>query len=555
MLRRFTFFVVLLLILGACASKMKEKMNDYREAYGRGDYSKAQSIFNSLGLKKDKKNALLFNIEQGALYLAMGDEDNAITHFQTSLDLIDALYTTKLSSKTASFLINDATDVFYGASYERSYVHYFLSKAYYQRYLKKKQKLDLQAARATILAWDSYFSDVQRSSGAKTIYKTDLMLKLFGGQVHEVSEIANDKQIALQLYKDSLRILESLGGVYGVFNSKSTEYVGAYEKAVKEDKAPSDKLYVKTAAYQDLKNFIHYKILSLTKEIRAGDFATLSKFLGANAETLKKVNEGRGNLVIVLEEGLIPNKVGKTFNFGIKSAVAATGQDSKGVIAKVGVEFITTFAMDKLGMAPTKTADAGNFMFAHSMTKLAVEEAAIEFELPMIENVPLVQRLEVFVLDNKGAIKAHAPLPVVSENGDIARVVLEEDVVARYTKTGMRIATKHITAILAAVGVYMALKGKDDSSGDFLAKTAAMGTYIGSSKGIAALEKADTRQWATLPQALRMMEFKLPPGEYEIALGLYSGNKAPTGGGHALGKVLVEQSGKTIQLFKFNTKI
>src|SRR5690606_11210956 len=169
----------------------------------------------------------------------------------------------------------------------------------------------------------------------------------------------------------------------------------------------------------------------------------------------------------------------------------------------------------------------GSFVFAHSVTKLAVTEAAIEFELPMIENVPLVQRLAYFVLDEKGVVKKKGTFPVVSENGDIARVVLEEDVVSRYIKTGTRVATKHLVAIVAAMKVYQGLN-KGNNSGDFLAKTAAMATYVGASKGIAAMEKADIRAWNTLPQAFRMTEVKLPPGKYQLALGIYDGNNFPT---------------------------
>jgi len=553
MFKKYFFFFILILVLGACSSKTGEKIRKYRDVYAQGDFEKAQSLLDSSGLKKEKNSELLWHLEKGTLALARGDENTAIVDFQTSLDLIDRLFTTKLTKKAASLFINDASDDFYGASYERSYAHYFLAKAYYQRYQKTKTKLDLQGARGTILAWDSYFAELQRSASAKTIYQTDLMLKVFGGQIHEVSEISNDKQIALQLYKDALRILELQGGAFSLFNSKSADYVKTYEEAVKEDKAPSQKNYDKTAAYQDLKNYLHYKVLSLTKEIRGSDFAVQLKSLSPQSDVLKKVETGKSNVTIVIEEGLVPAKVGKPFNFGIKGAMAAT--DDKKVqsfIATVGSDLIASFAMNKLGMAPSNTSNPGSFLFAHQVTKLAVQEAAVEFELPMIENVPLVQRLQVFVLDSKGVIIAQSPLPVISENGDIARIVLEEDVVSRYVKTGTRVALKHLTAIVAAMTVYQTINGKNGNGGDFLAKAAALATYVGASKGIAMFEKADTRYWSTLPQALRMMEFKLAPGDYEIGIALYTGDKAPAAPSKVLGKVAVDKSGKTINILTFS---
>ena len=135
-------FLSLLLVLGACASKSKDQMRAFREAYAAGEFSKASEILKESELKKDKKSVLLLNLEEGSLFLAQGNESAAIVSFQTAIELIDQLYTKKISAKVASFLVNDASDVFYGASYERSFAHYFLSKAYYSRYLKTQNKLD-----------------------------------------------------------------------------------------------------------------------------------------------------------------------------------------------------------------------------------------------------------------------------------------------------------------------------------------------------------------------------------------------------------------------------
>lgn len=551
MVKSFFLSLSLLFILIGCASRMKDQMKAYRDAYALGDYSKAQKLLSSSELKKDKKSLLLWHLENGTISLAQENYDQAVNHFQKSLELIDRLFTVKLSSKAASLLINDASDEFYGASYERSYAHYFLARALYQRYLKSGNKLDLQGARATILAWDSYFSELQRSASSKTVYHTDLMMKVFGAQVHEVSEIRNDKQIALQLYKDALNILNVQGGIFFVFNKNNVEYIKAYEAAIRKGKAPSQKLYHKTLAYQDLEDFLHFKILSMTKEVRGFDFNNQVSSLKAKPEIVKKASGERSNVTLVFEEGLIPAKVGKPFNFGIKGAMGAVdNKGAKAFIATVGVEALTLFAMNKLGMVPTERTNPGNFMFAHNVTKLAVQEAAVEFELPMIENTEVIQRLELFVLNDKGVIIQKLPLPVISENGDIARVVLEEDVVARYTKTGTRVAVRHLMAIVTAMGIYQKLK--QGSDGDFLAKSAAMATYIGASKGIAALEKADTRHWTTLPQAIRMTELSLAPGSYKIGLASYSQDTAPQAPTKILGDVVVNESGKSLHTFRFS---
>jgi hypothetical protein len=377
------------------------------------------------------------------------------------------------------------------------------------------------------------------------------MMKVFGGAIHEVSDIRGDKQIALQLYKDALAILDKEGGMYSLFNTKNAEYVKDAQARLSEGKAPTDKFYERTPAYEDLKNFIHYKILTVTKDVRGFDYASQVKSLKVSPQVVKRVEEGQPNVVLVIEEGLIPPKVGKHFNFGLKGAANQVGDSgTKNSIMNIGSAAIATFAMNQLGMVPGPGTSPGTFMFGYEATKLAAQEAAIEFELPMIDNVPPVQRLELFVLDEKGVIVKRGPLPVISENGDLARVVLEEDAVARYWKTGARVAAKHLVAIVAAYGVYQRLKG---NGGDFLAKTAAVATYTAATKGIAAMEKADTRHWTTLPQAIRMTELKLPPGNYKAALGLYSGSKAPDAPSKILGDFTVKPSGKTLQTIPFMT--
>ncbi len=537
------FLVSILLVLGACASKMKDQMRAYREAYASGDYAAAAELLNKSVLKKDKKSILLWHLEQGTLLLSQGNESGSIKEFITAVELIDQLYTKKLSVKAATLLINDASDVFYGASYERSYAHYFLSKAYYARYLKTKEKLDLQGARGTILAWDSYFQELQRSADIKTIYQTDLMLKVFGGQIHEVSDIRNDKQISPQLYKDALNILESMGGAFSVFNSKSLEYIKEYEGALSEGKKPAAKAYEKTTAFSQFRDFLHYKILSLTQEIRGNELVSLQKSLKPSADVLKKLNQ-KSNVVIMLEEGLIPQKVGKPFNFGLRGAVdSVDSPGAKAFIASVGSEVLTAFAMNKLGMAPSATGGNGDFIFGYHATKLAVQEAAISFELPMIESSSKLKDYVLTVMDEKGNVIKTETLAIITENGDIARVVLEEDVVSRYVKTGTRLAVKHLLAIVASMQVYNNLK----KNGELIAKTAAMATYVASSKGIAAFEKADIRHWTTLPQAFRMSEFHLPTGKYKVGISLVGG--APTEV-KTLGDIQVNDSGKVIHTFK-----
>jgi len=80
----------------------------------------------------------------------------------------------------------------------------------------------------------------------------------------------------------------------------------------------------------------------------------------------------------------------------------------------------------------------------------------------------------------------------------------------------VRVAMKHITAIVAAMAIYKNIsKGEKEN---MFAKLAAVGSYVAATKGIAYSERADTRAWQTLPRTLRMTDFKLAPGEYQVEL-------------------------------------
>ena len=204
--------------------------------------------------------------------------------------------------------------------------------------------------------------------------------------------------------------------------------------------------------------------------------------------------------------------------------------------------------MNTLGMGPTNSTGPGSFVFAVDVMHAGVKEVAIAFELPMIDSSPKLNDYKLFILDETGKVLQEEPLAIISENGEIAKLVLEEDVVSRYVKTGTRVAVKHILAIVAAMQIHDRLK----ESGAFIAGAAAMATYVGASKGIEAMEKADTRHWTTLPQAFRMMELNLPSGNYQIALALKNNAQDPTKM-KVLGNIKVIESGKAIHTFKLTS--
>lgn len=509
-------YLSLLLILLSCSTRLGQQLQQYRSLYKKRDFSKAQESLKESQLDKDPKNLLLWYLENGTVALARNQLNEAISFFEKSLAKIDQLYTIKISSKTASFLINDKEDDFYGASFERSYAHYFLAKSYYLRFIKSQKKEDLLKARSVILAWDSYFSSLQRSADKNVLYSTDLVLKIFGAQIHELTTLKNDRQISLQLYEDALRLLKTYGGIFSGFNSRYKDFVHHYQKYQKA----SLKLYQPTIFYDELYHFLTYKILSLTRKIRPSSFQAQLKKLKPAKKVLSRLEGKAANTVLLFEEGLISKKIPRTFNFGLKQAFRSTKNPGvKNFIAQVGTELVASFALTILGLRPQKIpsgATQGDVILSSTINKVSAFEASVQFELPAIEKSKSPSVLQFFILNEKKEEVKSGDLPVISFNNQIAKTVLEEDALKRYVRTGLRVASKHVAAIVLAMQVY---RGLNKSNGpNVWAKSAALATYVGASKGIAALEKADTRQWSTLPARLRMTEFYLPPGTYQFGI-------------------------------------
>jgi hypothetical protein len=106
---------------------------------------------------------------------------------------------------------------------------------------------------------------------------------------------------------------------------------------------------------------------------------------------------------------------------------------------------------------------------------------------------------------------------------------------------------KHLTAIVASYGTYKLLAKEDDATSKFLARNAAVIQYLAASRGFAASERADTRHWSSLPQAVRLIDLQLPPGEYSLRL-------ESSGRVIHLDKLVVpeSQSGKMLHLSHLN---
>jgi hypothetical protein len=464
-----------------------------RNSFASADYASARDQLQKLELEKKEKYHLLQMMEEIRLYYAEKNWAQASQRAQQALDLMERQYTKSITKEGSKWFLNDSSGEFFGAVYERSWVYYHLCFSELNRHRETGKREHLFAARAALLGWDSFFQNWSRQSQGKTRYPHDLVAKVTAALVHETIDQREDLQIALQLYKDAFKLLEQLSPQLSYFSSSPE-------------------------AFKRTQRWLQIKMASLTLQVRAYEKNELTKQFQISPEVWKIAQESlTKNVTFVIEQGVVAAKVAKMIDLGLKGlAKMAPDQGSSQVIAQVGAEVLAYFAYNTLGLAGAG-GSLGAHMVSYDLLKVAAHEAAISFEVPVIEpqSPPQSYLLRLTPLQNKTNAKSKIlKLVTLLDVRDIADLSVQEEAELRVLRTGIRVGMKHFAAIAAAYGIYESMK----KNNELLGKMSAIATYVAATKGIALTERADTRSWSTLPQSLQLGETALAPGEYKVEL-------------------------------------
>ncbi len=544
-------FLITLSLLASCATGGRKISKQLRTDVESGDYSKAlASLEASEFFKKNEESRLLYLMEKGLILHGLGHYGQSIKALEEAKDLARKQYTVRYSKKLKTYIGNEGSDIYYGEKYELSTLFYYQALNHFLLSYKDKideQKIEeggklsliwkdqsaserrqeLYRARAELLAWDSFLKDLKNERSGEAIFKNDLAAKILGGRIHETIGGAKDLEIAFQLYKDAHDLLIKNYNAYKTFNLKSNDFVKDFDKFPKLGIKKVKKDYVTTTKHQsDLRSYLGGKILGLSKKLRPRTWKREIAPFDIDTKVIKPM--GVGNVAILIEEGLIPAKVPSKQFFGLGDSLA---KESPALAIILG-----SFAADILGlMPPAGKYDPVGANVGMAVGYVAASQAAISFELPIIEKHTVEGPLVLEVWDKESKVK-EVIVPLVNPMGDIADQAVVEQSGWLYPKLGARLATKHVIAILAAYATYKALKEKNE----FLAKSGAVLQYIASSKGIEASEQADTRQWTTIPASIRMTELNLKPGTYHFKVRV-DGKENST---KSIGQVIVENKKK-----------
>lgn len=490
-MKKLILFSTLALLFVGCASRNREVHEKLRKEARAENFEAALEIIKSEDFFPDKSSRLLKMMEGSLVHHLSGNYYQAMLGLDMTKELSDELFTVSISKKIAASVMSDNVDNYYGETYERSMIRFYQAINHYSLFLKgeyegykveekdgdgkviqtkdipakklsdKERRFHLTAARSTLLEWNSLLDNYKSTSGGKPVYKDDLLAKIVGAFIHEQVGTAQDKNIALGLYREAKKVLFRNFNVLPTYNKKSEEFVKNFNQFGTMEEAEVLKKYVeKTPHYINLERFLDTQIARLG-------------------------NTKRPNSVFVLiENSFISFKQAKKFEFPIPASSIPS------------------------------TVPGGDFMsFAGKVLNAAANTAPkIYFEMPEIPFIPAVDEQVINIKDNSGKVVATKTLATLNPLTDLAHYTLSENAVSNYAKVGARVVAKHVAALVSAYLLYQ----KNKQSNETFAMMLAGGTYGAANKGIELSEQADLRSWSLLPHMYASTAFELKPGTYSV---------------------------------------
>lgn len=519
--------LLLILCFISCASGVRDQQTKILEEFKDKNFESALSELEESKFKEDEKLKLLYLMEKGSLLYYSKNFQKAARVYSEANELVDKLYTKSVREQLASSLINDNSKTFYGSVFERSLLFYYQAMSFYKlsqqdSYQDSKGKTVkissiekdgyLNSARSTLLAWDTFFEDLKRSSNFKSILQVDLTSKLMAAKIHEQIGTRRDLEIALQLYKDAQDSLKRFAPAYKIFNEDYIEYNKNLAAVLNEEKKGKDlKFEKKSLFYSEGEKFIDQNILRLSKILRPKEYRALKNKL--KLDEPKFLNQ---QVDVVVELGFINRLQSKNFAFNLNTALQnIEDPGTRAVVEGIGVPVLTYFALGELGLGYVTRTENLTIYSGHNAGMELTKELGVEFKLPFVEAPGELNTFVINVINEEDKVVTSKPLIIMNSLNDLSFINSQEMIEASFTKRSLRVGLKYVAAITAAYATY---KQMEKNNGVLIARATALTQFLLSAKAISATEAADDRHWATLPAYLTQVQLDLPPGKYKLEL-------------------------------------
>ncbi len=489
-----SFKILFIFLFASCSTKIPEEIK-YQAILKSKDYQKALNFIEKSSEYQRENSKLLTLLEKAMLYHRLDRFQESLEYLRQAKELANQLYTISIKNKLKSFLTSDRNDTYYGEKYEISMINFYITLnnlllAQDESNSKRKRNF-LYNSRAAIVGWDSYLEDIKIEGREKAIFKDDMLAKTFGALVHNIVGTRADINISKKLLENGQQLLLKNYNAYPSYNNSYKKFIKNFKKLPKLSKKELKKNYLSQSN--------HYK--------------ALNSYLKGRAKL-----KYRPDLLILLQESLIPGKVPKNYIYNLGAVLKS--KDSPAVVkivAAIGRLVLLDFMIRELGLS----ANASNYNpfeyyldvnFLFPLTNII---ASINFQLPTIAKHPSYRNVYLRVKNQKGTDIYKKEIPLIAPLGDIAQQAVEESSAFKYIKTGFKVAVKYILAAAAAYKTYSSLSKSKETGG--LAKHIAVVQYLAAVRLIEKAQAVDLRQWRSLPSAIRILDINLAPGNYKLS--------------------------------------
>jgi hypothetical protein len=165
------------------------------------DYQNAYLLIEKNKEKYTRKNAVLFYADKGMIAHYAARYQDSIKSFLQAENRIEALFTTSVSRRIATFIINDNMAPYKGEDFENVMVNLFLALNYLQIGEIDEALVEARKVDSKLNLINSYYPEDK-----KNIYKEDAFVRFLMGILYEISGTQEDLNDALISYKKAEEI-------------------------------------------------------------------------------------------------------------------------------------------------------------------------------------------------------------------------------------------------------------------------------------------------------------------------------------------------------------
>ncbi len=451
--------VLAIFFISSCASlSQRRERAEIIDLYKSQGYKTLVKRIKEKKILDEKRDRFLRSVELGSAFFRMGQYSSALDSFKMARAIADQLYTVRLSKKIESYLLTDSNDIYYPNPLELTQLRMFEVISHlklYEQSTPDKKGVHRNGLESTMRDWHSFLENKNEMKLGKAVFKGTVLADIMSLIVHQYLGSSSDLSVAKSFKGIAKKNLYKKMGLYRSFNHNHELYKKDFADLHKKSKKEIfDKYIDKTKAYEDVEKFL---------------------------------NDDYSQVVLVLKNIITPKTANKV-----------------------------VFPLNILAYASIPAANEGDFVsFATTMLSIAAgANPTISFELPEVkfQSRPVNTKYEIL---SEGTLKEVSESIMIANNSEVLGQLLSEESAAIKTKTGTKLAIKHIAMLVTAYQSYRLLRSKQ---GEFLAYAAATASYTVANKSLEQFERADLRMWLGMFDEIEIVPLKLSPGNYKIKL-------------------------------------